>query len=308
MSAGHVRLAASPINWHNDDFPILGSVTSVETILSGISAAGYEGTALSSLFPTTAAELRPMLDNYDLKLASGWHSAYLLTRDFDAELARFVEFVEFLRAMGTEMLTIAECSWCPFKPFPPSRFDQHYAALAKPLFPYQLPTLDADQWAHLGRSLERFSAIAADAGITVGYHPHMQTVVQDADHLARLAQEAPELRFTIDTGHMALSGADPLEILETYIDRTVDLHIKDIRPRVVDAARAGSMSFEFAIVEGVFTVPGDGGIDYTEVFALLKKHGYEGWLLVEAEQNPLTADPFLYAKLAREYIREVAGW
>ncbi len=105
-----------------------------------------------------------------------------------------------------------------------------------------------------------------------------------------------------------LIGADPLEILETYIDRTVDLHIKDIRPRVVDAARAGSMSFEFAIVEGVFTVPGDGGIDYTEVFALLKKHGYEGWLLVEAEQNPLTADPFLYAKLAREYIREVAGW
>ena len=303
-----VRIAASPINWHNDDFPILGSVTSLETILGGMRAAGFDGTALSSLFPTTADELRPLLEHYELKLASGWHSAYLLTRDYDDERERFVEFVQFLHEMDCDLLTIAECSYCPFKPYPESRFNQHYPALATPLFPYQLPTLDDDQWRLLGRSLDEFSSIAAKSGVKVGYHPHMQTVVQDADQLKRLAAAAPSLQFTIDTGHMAFSGADPVEILEQYIDRTVYLHVKNIRQRVIDAARAGSMPFEFAVIEGAFTVPGDGGIDFTQVFAVLKQHSYEGWLLVEAEQNPLTADPVLYGTLARQYIREVTGW
>lgn len=308
--SGHegVRIAASPINWHNDDFPILGSVTSVETILGGIKAAGFDGTALSSLFPTTAEELSPLLAHYELQLASGWHSAYLLTHDFDFERERFVEFVKFLGQMNADVLTIAECSYCPFKPFPASRFDQHYPALATPLFPYQLPTLDDDQWRHLGRSLDELSKIASDAGLTMGYHPHMQTVVQNEEQLARLVEEAPELQLTIDTGHMRFSGANPVKILETYIDRTVYLHVKNVRQRVVDAARAGSMPFEFAVIEGAFTVPGDGGIDFAEIFDLLERHGYEGWLLVEAEQNPLTANPFLYAKLAREFIRAAAGW
>ncbi len=303
-----VRIAASPINWHNDDFPILGSVTSVETILGGMRAAGFDGTALSSLFPTTAGELLPLLDQYELTLASGWHSAYLLTQDFNEERERFVQFVQFLSEMGSDLLTIAECSYCPFKPYPASRFNQHYPALAKPLFPYQLPTLHDDQWAFLGQSLDEFSVIAAKSGVKVGYHPHMQTVVQNADQLARLAEEAPDLRFTIDTGHMAFSGANPVQIIEKYIDRIVYVHVKNIRQRVVDAAVAGSMPFEFAVIEGAFTVPGDGGIDFTQVFAVLMKHSYEGWLLVEAEQNPLTADPVLYGTLARQYIREVTGW
>jgi inosose dehydratase len=303
-----VRIAASPINWHNDDFPILGSLTSVDAILAGMQAAGMAGTELGSLFPTTKGDLEPLLEQYDLELAGGWFSAYLLTRSMDDERKRFVPFVEFLESMGARILTIAECSHCPFKPFPPSPFAQHFGSLAVPLFPYQLPELTPDQWLALGKGLQELSAIAEQHGIAVGYHPHMQTVVQTAEQLAMLADAAPDLHFTIDTGHLRFAGADPVAVLETYIDRTVHLHIKDVRDHIDDVARAGSMSFAFAVIEGAFTVPGDGGIDYVKVFDILKRNGYRGWLVVEAEQNPLTSDPVLYAKLAREYIRAVAGW
>jgi inosose dehydratase len=303
-----VRLAASPINWHNDDFPILGSDTWVDSILGGMQAAGYAGTELGSQFPTTRAALAPLLDHYELELAGGWFSAYLLTRDKASELARFAQFVDFLHSMGTRICTIAEASYCPFKPYPPSAFDQHYPSLAVPLFPYQLPQLTPDQWRSLGSGLEELSDVAAARGIALGYHPHMQTVVQSAEHVNTLAEAAPRLQFTIDTGHLRFAGADELAILESLIDRTVHLHIKNVRDRVADAARAGSMPFAFAVTEGCFTVPGDGGIDFVKVFDVLKRHGYQGWMVVEAEQNPETSDPVLYATLAREYIRNVAGW
>lgn len=307
-NAPAVRLAASPINWHNDDFPILGAETSVATILGEIQRAGYAGTALSSLFPSTAGELQPLLDEFELELASGWHSAYLLTQDYAAEKSRFIAFVKFLQEMGSSVLTIAECSYCPFKPYPAGRFQQHFPALAVPLFPYQLPTLDAAQWGTVAKGLSEFSAIAGDSGITLGYHPHMQTVVQSEQQLATLADAVPELHFTIDTGHMCFSGADPVAIVAEYIGRISYLHVKNVRNRVADAARQGGMGFEFAVVEGAFTVPGDGGIDFVKIFDILKEHNYSGWLLVEAEQNPLTSEPYLYAKLAREFIREVATW
>ena len=306
--AADVRIAASPINWHNDDFPILGALTSVDAILAGMQAAGMAGTELGSLFPTTRDDLQPLLDQYDLELAGGWFSAYLLTRDMDDERKRFVAFVEFLESMGTRILTIAECSYCPFKPFPPSPFAQHFGSLAVPLFPYQLPELTPAQWTALGKGLQELSDIAGQHGIAVGYHPHMQTVVQTAEQLAMLADAAPGLHFTIDTGHLRFAGADAVAVLETYIDRTVHLHIKDVRDHIAGVARAGSMSFAFAVVEGAFTVPGDGGIDYVRVFDILKEHRYRGWMVIEAEQNPLTSDPVLYARLGREYIREVAGW
>jgi inosose dehydratase len=249
-----------------------------------------------------------MLDQYQLELAGGWFSVYLLSRGLSAERERFEQFTDFLESMGTRICTIAECTYCPFKPYPASRYAEHFPALGVPLFPYQLPELTAEEWNTVGTGLAELSKIAAGKGISLGYHPHMQTVVQSADQLATLADAAPELNFTIDTGHMRLSGADPCDILETYIDRTVHLHVKNVRDRVADTARAGSMGFEFAVVEGVFTVPGDGGIDFPRVFDILKRNNYNGWLVVEAEQNPLTSEPFLYAKLAREYIRTVAGW
>jgi inosose dehydratase len=308
-SAGpDVKIAASPINWHNDDFPILGALTSVDEILAGMQQAGFAGTELGSLFPSTAGEVLPILEHYELELAGGWFSAYLLTRDFRSERTRFTEFVKFLEQTGAKICTTAEASYCPFKPYPPSRYDQHFKSLSVPLFPYQLPTLKPEQWSTLGKQFDELTAIAAEHNILLGYHPHMQTVVQTAEHLAALAAASSQLHFTIDSGHLRFAGADPAKILEKYIDRTVHLHVKNVRDRVTQAAQSAPMSFEFAVVEGAFTVPGDGGIDFGPIFDVLKRHRYKGWLVVEAEQNPLTSDPVLYATLAREYIRGVAGW
>ncbi len=303
-----VRIAASPINWHNDDFPILGSLTSVDAILAEMNAAGIEGTELGSLFPSTAKELQPVLAAHDMVLAGGWFSAYLLSRDMTEQVGLFTNFIDFLVSMGARICTIAECTHCPFKPYPPSRYDEHFAALGVPLFPDQLPKLSADEWMTLGGRLEELSKIAADKGVLMGYHPHIQTVVQSAAQLDTLAAAAPELKYTIDTGHIALAGDDPIAVLKKYADRTVHMHVKNVRKRVDDDVRAGSMGFEFAVIEGAFTVPGDGGIDFVQVFDVLKAHDYKGWLVIEAEQNPLTSNPLLYAKLAREYIRTVAGW
>jgi inosose dehydratase len=308
MGPVDVKIAASPINWHNDDFPILGPLTSVDEILTGMQQAGFAGTELGSLFPDTAEEVIPLLQQYDLELAGGWFSAYLLSRDFESERTRFTEFVKFLEQAGARICTTAEASYCPFKPYPPSRYDQHFASLAVPLFPYQLPELSADQWSTLGEQFDELTGIAAEHGILLGYHPHMQTVVQTPEQLAALADATSQLHFTIDSGHLRFTGADPAEILEKYVDRTVHLHVKNVRDRVTEAARSAPMSFGFAVVEGAFTVPGDGGIDFAPIFEILKRHDYTGWLVVEAEQNPLTSDPVLYGTLAREYIRNVAGW
>jgi inosose dehydratase len=308
MPEAQVRLAASSIDWHNDDFPILGSDYWVGSILRGMRDAGFEGTEFGSQYPTTKDQLQPLLDSYELVLAGGWFSAYLLTRDAAQERERFTAWIKFLESMGTKICTIAEASHCPFKPYPPSAFDQHWGSLAVPLFPYQLPQLTAQQWGSLGKGLEELSEIAGEHDVALGYHPHMQTVVQSEDQVWALAEAAPNLKFTIDTGHLRFAGADEIAVLERLIDRTVHLHIKNTRDHVCDAARAGNMSFAFAVTEGCFTVPGDGAIDYPKVFEILKQNNYTGWLVVEAEQNPETSDPVLYATLARQYIRAVAGW
>lgn len=303
-----VKVAASPINWRNDDFPILGSETSVDHILGDMQKAGYDGTELGATFPADPGEIRDLLASYNLELAGGWFSAYLLTRDADEECQRFKTFAEFLKAAGAKQITTAEASHCPFKSFGSNARDQHYGSLTTPLFPSQLPVLTYKDWSRLAKGMSRLSEIAHDHGLTLGYHPHIQTVVENEQQLAILAGEAPELKFTIDTGHLALSGADPAAVLEKYIDRTVHVHVKNVRRRVADAAREGRMGFAFAVIEGVFTVPGDGGNDYPRIFKTMRDHNYKGWIVVEAEQNPLTSEPYIYATLARQYIRRTAGW
>jgi inosose dehydratase len=309
-----VKIAASPINWRNDDFPILGADTSADTILADMRLAGFDGTELGSLFPNSAVEMDRVLSRHNLTLASGWFSAYLLTQNYDQECRRFKEYCQFLRQCGAQHVTTAECSHSPFKLHGDDPYAQHYDAVAKPLFPKAVPTLTDEQLNTVATGLVEFMKIAGDNGLSLGYHPHIQTMVENTDELDQLTNRVEsishgaKLTLTIDTGHLALAGDDPAKTLEKYINQTKHVHVKNIRKRVADAARAGSMGFEFAVVEGVFTVPGDGGIDFTEIFDVLKKHDYHGWLVVEAEQNPHTAQPYLYAKLAREYIREVAGW
>ncbi|MCK2218499.1 myo-inosose-2 dehydratase [Actinomadura sp. ATCC 31491] len=310
-----VRVAASPINWRNDDFPVLGADTAVDTILGDMRRAGFDGTELGSVFPSDPAQLAAVLRRHDLALAAGWFSAFLLQHEPRQEYERFERHCAFLAKAGAGHVTTAECSWCPFKQPGDDPYTQHWPAVGRPLFPRSVPALTDQQWDRLADGLIELIAIAERHELTLGYHPHIQTVVENTADLDKLAERvsrrsdgARHLPITLDTGHLALAGDNPLDTLTKYVKQVTHLHLKNIRPAVAERLRKDGTGFEFAVIEGVFTVPGDGGIDFRPIFKLLRENDFQGWVVVEAEQNPASADPFLYARLAREYIRLEAGW
>ncbi|SDQ22199.1 inosose dehydratase [Actinopolyspora saharensis] len=311
----NVKVAGAPINWRNDDFPVLGADTGVDTILREIARAGFDGTELGAVFPGDPARLSAVLRRYGLEPAAGWFSAFLLSRSVDQEYERFDRYCAFLAAAGAKHVNTAECTRCPFKKFDDDPYTQHFSAVTKQLFPRAVPAPDEGEWDTLARGMVEFDGIAHRHGLSLGYHPHIQTVVENTADLDELARRVDELSggkvhlpITLDTGHLALAGDDPLRTLDKYVKQVTHLHVKNIRPAVVDKVRKERTGFEFAIIEGLFTVPGDGGLEFEPIFRTLREHDYRGWIVVEAEQNPGTADPYLYSRLSREYIRDVAGW
>ena len=236
-----VRIAASPINWHNDDFPILGSLTSVDAILAGMQAAGMAGTELGSLFPTTRADLEPILEQYGLELAGGWFSAYLLTRDMADERERFVAFVEFLESMGTKILHHRRVLVLPLQAVPAERVRAALRGAGGPALP--VPAARADGGPVVGPRAGPAGAVghrgtARDRGRLPPAHADRRADARSSSR--RWPTPPPTSSFTIDTGHLRFAGADAVEVLETYIDRTVHLHVKDVRDHIADVARAGS--------------------------------------------------------------------
>ena len=177
------------------------------------------------------------------------------------------------------------------------------------MFPYALPFLTTAQWTTLGDGWRRFAAMARDHGLTVAYHAHLGTVVQDQWQLQRLLENVPDLTLCLDTGHLAVAGADPLAVLKKYLGNIVYFHLKNVRPdvaaRVLASNRSRGPGRRF---KASWTVPGDGGIDFAPICQTIVDSGYSGWVMIEAEGNSLTSDPFLYGSLGRQYLHTVAGW
>jgi inosose dehydratase len=116
------------------------------------------------------------------------------------------------------------------------------------------------------------------------------------------------VHLLLDTGHLAFAGDDPVAAARDHAHRIKHVHLKDIRPQVVSKVREEDLSFQTGIEEGVFTVPGDGALDFVPVLEALGAANYKGWLVVEAEQDPAKANPLEYAIKARTYLRKVLGW
>ena len=285
------RLGAHPINWSNDDFPDLGGDTSLETCLMETREAGYEGTELGHKFPKDPEKLKPILNRHGLALISGWHSTYLASKNYESEERDFRGHLEFLAAMGCRVVIAAECSGRVYHD-PKTPLDW---------------TLSNDEWNRVFRGLDSFARIARDRGLKLVYHHHMGTAIQNGNEIDRLMENTRDVSLLGDTGHLALAGEDPLAVFTRYRDRLGHVHLKNVRPAVVDRARAERHTFERAVKDGVFTVPGDGGIDYVPIFALLERIGYEGWMVVEAEQDPKKANPLQYAMKARKYLKTETG-
>ena len=282
-----LRIGINPIGWSNDDLPELGGDIPLEQCLREAKAAGYAGMELGHKFPRDAAVLRPILAAHDLALVSGWYSTFLLTRDADAEFAAAGAHRRLLRDMGCTVLIAAECTGTV------------HGDRTKPLA--ARPVLPEDQWSIFSQRLTRFAELLAGEGLTLAYHHHMGTVIQTGAEIDRMMRTAgPAVRLLLDTGHATWAGADPVMLAREWRTRIAHVHTKDVRREIVARAITENWSFLDAVVAGVYTVPGDGHIDFAAVLAELPD--YTGWIVVEAEQDPKKAPPDAYARKGFMYL------
>lgn len=278
------KIGISPIAWTNDDLPQLGGNTPLATCLAQSREAGFLGTEMGGKFPTTAAELGPLLAQYELRLVGGWYSGTLLDAHLDVEKDRARRQLELFRDCGASMLVYGETSGTI-----QNRAD---VALAK------RRTLSAEQLAAYGEKLTRFAEFCGGFGIPLAFHHHMGTVIESESDIDRLmSNTGSAVGLLFDTGHLVFAGADPLRVLEHHAERIAHVHAKDVRGDVLAGLNRASDSFLGAVLKGVFTVPGDGTIDFDTIVARLAESGYEGWFIVEAEQDPAKAPPLQYARI-----------
>lgn len=286
-----VRLGTNPIAWSNDDLRSLGGATALETCLTEARQAGFTGIELGHKFPREAAPLKAVLAAHDLSLVSGWYSCELLVRDADAEIAAIQDHLKLLKALGCSVLIFAETS------------NAIHGDQSKPLS--ARPKLAAGDWAEFGRRATQVAEVVAAEGLKLVYHHHMGTVVEsEADIDAFMGATGDAVGLLLDTGHATFAGADPVALARRYRGRIHHVHCKDLRRPVMESVKARDTSFLDAVVEGVFTVPGDGCVDFAAVLKELP--GYSGWLVVEAEQDPEKADPLTYAKLGHANLARFA--
>ena len=288
-----IRIGANPIGWSNDDLQNIGAHISLETCLQQAQSIGFEGMELGHKFPRNAIELKASLAPYNMACVGGWHSLALLEREVDEEFEIARPHRELLKAMGTSVFIVAETS------------NAIHGLQDVPLS--KRPHLQGADWKQFGARMTRLADLLRQEGLQLAYHHHMGTVVESAQDIdAFMAATGPSVHLLLDTGHATWGGDDPARLATRYHDRISHIHTKDVRSDVMALARAEDWSFLDAVLGkgtalGIYTVPGDGMIDYVRFFKALAP--YSGWVIVEAEQDPLKADPVLYGSKGISHLR-----
>ena len=297
LTPERVRLGVTPTLWWNDDFPSIDIGIPFGQCVSEMALAGFQGCSVGHKYPKDPAELKAALDLRNLRVSEPWTSTYFTINGMEQQtIDAFEDTLAFIKAAGGTELVVAELGGSSHV-LPIALFDNR-------------PVFNDRQWEQLANGLNRLGKIAVDSGMRLSYHHHMGTGVMTRAEVDRLmASTDPGLvHLLLDTGHLAFAGDDPIAAAQAYADRIGHVHLKDIRPEVVSRVREQRLSFQQGIEDGVFTVPGDGALNFVPVLEALGRAGYEGWLVVEAEQDPAKANPLEYALKARAYLREVLGW
>jgi inosose dehydratase len=288
-----IRFGVSPIAWINDDMPELGGDTPLETVLSDATEIGFHGIELGGKFPRDPRVLHTLLGEHGLDLVGGWYSGSLLTRSVQAEIAALQPHLALLKAMGSKVFVFAETSNA-------IHGDRHRPLSAT-------PRLDAAGWVSFGTALTRVADYIQAQGLRFAYHHHLGTVVEGpADIDTFLKVTGDSVGLTVDTGHAALAGIDSVALIRSQPARVAHVHCKDVRPGVFERVVQGGGSFLDGVLAGMFTVPGDGVLDYGAVMMALAKINYCGWIIVEAEQDPAKANPRRYGELGLATLRQEA--
>ena len=292
-----VKLGIAPIAWTNDDMPDLGKENTFEQCVSEMALAGFTGSEVGNKYPKDPEVLKKALELRGVEICNQWFSSFLITKPFEEVEKEFRAQLAFLKAMGAKVIGASEQSYSV------------QGQLDTPIFGHKYEMND-QEWDTFCTGMNKLGKIAKEEyGIALTFHHHMGTVVQSLAEVDRMMENTdPEyVSLLFDTGHFTYCGEDPLEVVKKYVHRIKHVHLKDIRPEVVDQVKKENMSFLAGVRAGAFTIPGDGCINYDPIFKVLEEAGYEGYMVVEAEQDPAKANPLEYAIRARKFIAEKTG-
>ena len=285
-----MRIGINPISWTNDDLPSLGGETSLATALSEGKRIGYEGFELGNKFPREPEALKAALAPYGMACVSGWYSGELARRSVEEEVVAVEKHLTLLASNGAQVMVYGEVvDSIQGRPEPLQR---------RPRF-----RSDAE-WTQYGERVTRFAKHLSSRGVQLAYHHHMGAYVETPEDVDRLmALTGPEVGLLHDTGHATFSGGDAPTELRKHVARVNHVHCKDVRPNVAAMARNRNWSFLTAVINGAFSTPGEGCVDFAAVIEILRAAGYRGWLVVEGEQDPAVAPAYRYADMAYCYLR-----
>jgi inosose dehydratase len=287
-----VKIGINPISWSNDDLPSLGGATPLATALSEGKAIGYQGFELGNKFPREPEELRQLMASYGLEVISGWYSGQLAQRSVEEEIAAVASHLKLLTANGCKVMVYGETADAIQGTTLP--LDQ------RPRF------VRPEQWRGYGEKLTAFGRHLLQNDLRLAYHHHMGAYVETPSDIDKLMEATgEEVGLLLDSGHATFAGGDPVAILRKHVKRVCHVHCKDVRPAVMQHSREGRWSFLQSVVNGVFTVPGDGAIDFRSLLQILYDNRYSGWLVVEAEQDPALAPPYEYAEKGYHHLTEL---
>ena len=293
MKTFDVKIGINPISWANDDLPELGGDTPLETILSEGSEIGYRGFELGNKFPREPEALRKVLAQYRVELVSGWYSGELARRSVEQEMQVVGPHLKLLAKNGANVMVYGEVA------------DSIQGKQAVPLS--RRPQFAGDaQWREYAQKLDTFARYTLSQGVRLAYHHHMGAYVESVEDVDRLMSlTGSDVGLLFDSGHITFAGGDAVDVLKKHVARVCHVHCKDVRPGVAREARKQDWSFLNSVLKGVFTVPGDGHIDFKALLQILHEHGYHGWLVVEAEQDPALAPSYQYAQMGFRYLSEL---
>lgn len=285
-----IHVGIAPIGWRNDDIPEIGKENTYKQILSDAAFAGFEGTEVGGCYPTDTSELNKELQLRNLRLIGQWFSGFIIRDGVEQAKKDFAKHCEFLKAVHADVAVYSE---------------QTYSIQGTEKCVYtEKPYLTNEEWVLLGKGLNELGDVANSYGIKLVFHHHLGTVVQTKEEVDRLMEitDPTKVHLLYDTGHIFVSDNDYMSLLRGHIDRIAHVHFKDVRPNKLEEAKAANKSFLDSFLHGMFTVPGDGCINYKEICNFLVENDYKGWIVVEAEQDPAIANPLEYALMGRKYI------
>ncbi len=289
------RLGIAPIAWWNDDLKELSDDVSLEECLSQARQAGFTGMETGRRFPMDAQVLGPILEAHGISVCGGWFSGLLLDGDIEAEKDRIAGQMALFKAMGAPCIVYGETAGT-------IQGDRNAPLATR-------RRLDEEQVRAYGRKMTAFGEWCAEQGMPISYHHHMAAPIETEEDVDLLMKHSGEgLPLLYDAGHMAFAGGDVLRVIDRHHKRISHVHTKDIRRGVTDRIDRSRESFLDAVVKGAFTVPGDGSLDFEAIVKRLAGHGYEGWFVVEAEQDPVKNPPLEMARKGHaELVRVMAA-